>query len=234
MRHGCFATLALIIALVIGLLCLSGCGSANRSQRQQIADLRSAAIALPSVRDAKARQALAEAVGRAVVAATADMPELPAPTQKPENIVKDPARFIKETAAAEQSPPKYEAGPEPKSTMLHDVLTVYAKWLAIIGGGTVTLSILAFVAWLLPWTRVAVAPFLELIEDAAIGGCALLALAYSFEWLSDNLWLLGIVVLLCLAILALRLRKWWLPAAKHTLGHLFGVKVQPTVTATRP
>lgn len=209
------ALLLVMLALAAMAVCLGGC--ASRSQAQVVADARETALALKQAPAEKVAP-IAAALADDVLAATANVHDLPKPTHTAAEIIADPAIEAKPAAAAAANPPPYIAPKPPAVDPLAALLTTIGTWMVRLGLAAAGLAIGLFLASLWPFLAAWIAPWALLIEEVGIGGLASLLLGAGITWLGNHAWVIYVTAGAIGVVYAIRHRKHWLPVIKRVLA----------------
>jgi hypothetical protein len=195
------------LLLLLAVLALASCG--DRAWPQRAADLRAAALAAGQAKDATTCDRILRALAADVVALTATMPGLPAPTWTPDEITADPEPYAASTAdpaPAYQPPaPPKPPGPSPAERLrqLGDRVLVWGGIAAAIGAALLLVGVagrflpLGWVGSLV--ASPVVAPLARLA--ASLGGASV-AIGAAMSWLADWLWLVVLVGVLTGVVVA--------------------------------
>lgn len=213
-----------IVLVTLGIVLLMlGCG--DRAWPQRAADLRAAAQAAGQATDPTTCDRILRALAADVLALTASMPDLPAPTWTPAEIAVDPepyAAAATEPAPAYQPPaPPKQPGPTPAERLrqLGDRILVWGGIAAAVGAALLLVCVagrflpLGWVGSLLASPVVA-----PLARAAASLGGASVAIGAAMSWMADWLWLVVLVCFLAAGVVIYVHRRAIAAAWRRGLG----------------
>lgn len=215
--------------LVISLsILLTGC---NRTQMQVIADARADARALQSPRAAdltpEQRDLIAHALADNVLAATADLPGIPAPAMTSDEVLASPYKAGKAAHAAAANPPDNSLavpGRAPIPDPLGNIFATIGAWEVRIGVVAVSAAALAIGLSFWPMVSAFLAPFRWLYEDALVVGSLLVVTGAGILWVGRHTWIVYALLSFLVAVIAIRFRAVWWPLLEHTFRFLCKAK----------
>jgi len=201
--------MAMVFLLVI--LTLTGCGS--RSQTQIVADIRAEAQAYQVASTPAIAKAIADALAADVIAATAQIPDLPTPTHAVHEIIADPAIMEDPAKDAQADPPPYVpptvVTPDPTPALFVE----FGTWVLRLGMAGITLSILAFAVS--KWVPV-LGAFTSIIEEVFILSALGCLIGVGLIWTGRNTWVLYLTIAGFVALQVYNYRAAWLPLFRTT------------------
>lgn len=212
-------------ALIILAMLVVFAGCAARHQLEEVADAAAGAKAYQAEADPVKRATIAIGLAAHVLAATANVPGLPAPALTSAEIQADPDAYADAGLEAQEDPPPFVAedqpapGPSP-STILREIGATALRWGAWGAIAGIVALLLRFVPW---WGIGAVFSWGPLTTiagvSASIGSFSTIA-GSAAMWMADYLWIVALVTALSAAGVAAfhwpQIRKAW----RHVLTHL--------------
>lgn len=189
------------IIVMLAALALCGCG---QSQRQVISNARAGAQAYLKATDPGVKAKIAEGLAKNVIAATADIPNLPEPKMTPDEVIADPDEYCDYALEAYEGPPKFDlVAPKPTPSpwtffeMLGNETMEWGSIIAIVG---LVVMLLGWCVGKFGWGgllfKLIASPLIAPIARvaAALGGLAS-AVGAAILWLMTYWWVAALLLL---------------------------------------